>query len=165
MTTLKTLLSRIWKIIPRGLRWRAMWLISPRYVVGVTGVVLDARGAVLLAHHVFRDKIAWGLPGGAIRYGERLEDAVHREILEETGLSVEVGPLLQVTTHPEWPNLSCHYLCTVDGTPQPQVNGELFEAGFYDLDDLPAPIAPKQRAIIERGLREWEEWKDGRGKD
>jgi 8-oxo-dGTP diphosphatase len=153
MSTLKTLLSKLWKIVPRGLRWRAMWAISPRFVVGVTGVVLNARGEVLLAHHVFRDRIAWGLPGGAIRYGERLEDAIRREILEETGLSVEVGGLLQVTLHPEWPNLTCHFLCTVDGTPEPQVNGELFEAGFYTLDNLPGPIASGQREIVEHGLR------------
>jgi ADP-ribose pyrophosphatase YjhB (NUDIX family) len=153
MSSPKTLLSKLWKIIPRGLRWRMMWLISPHYVVGVTGVVLNAQDRVLLAHHVFRAGIAWGLPGGAIGYGEMLEDAVHREILEETGLSVAVGPLLQVTTHPEWPNLTCHFLCTVEGTPQPRANRELFAAGFYSLDDLPGPIAPGQREIIRHALR------------
>jgi 8-oxo-dGTP diphosphatase len=152
MMTLKTLLSKLWKIIPRGVRWRAMWLLSPHFVVGVAGVVFNAQGEVLLAHHVFRDKIAWGLPGGAIRYGERLEHAVHREIAEETGLSIEVGPLLRVTLHPEWPNLTCHFLCTVDGAPRPQVTGELFEAGFYTLEDLPGPIMPGQREIIESAL-------------
>jgi ADP-ribose pyrophosphatase YjhB (NUDIX family) len=164
MSTLKTLLSRFWKIIPRGLRWRAMWLMSPRYVVGVTGIVLNARGEVLLARHVFRDRIAWGLPGGAIHYGERLEDAVHREIVEETGVSVQVGPMLQVTLHPDWPNLTCHFLCTVEGTPQAQVSGELFEAGFYPLEDLPGPIGPGQRESIAYGLRVYEQgqgWKDG----
>jgi ADP-ribose pyrophosphatase YjhB (NUDIX family) len=150
--TFKALLSKLWKIAPRGLRWRVMWLITPRYVVGVTGVVLNARGKVLLARHVFRDRIDWGLPGGAIGYGECLEDAVHREILEETRIPVEVGPMLQVTLHPKWPNLTCHFLCTVEGMPQPQVNGELFEAGFYTLDDLPGRIAPGQREIIEYGL-------------
>jgi len=164
----KRLLSKLWKIAPRGLRWRAVWAISPRFVVGVAGVVLNARGEILLAHHVFRDEIAWGLPGGAIRYGERLEDAIRREILEETGLSVAVGGLLRVTLHSDWPNLTCHFLCTVDGTPEPRVNGELFEAGFYTLDDLPGPIAPCQREIIEHGLRvheQPEEWKTGRLED
>jgi len=129
-----------------------MWLISPHYVVGVTGVVFNARGEFLLARHIFRGTISWGLPGGAIRYGERLEDAVRREILEETHLLIEVGPMLQVTMHPEWPNLTCHFLCTVNGTPSAQVNGELFEAGFYTLDDLPGTIAPEQREIIEYAL-------------
>jgi 8-oxo-dGTP diphosphatase len=155
MGILKTLLSRLWKIIPRGVGGGAMWVGSPQNVVGVTGIVLNARGEVLLAHHVFRDQIAWGLPGGAIRYGESLEDAVHREILEETGLSVEVGPLLRVTIHPEWPNLSCHFLCTIEGTPQTEVSGELFEAGFYALDDLPGPISPGQQEMIECALRVW----------
>ena len=46
------------------------------------------------------------------------------------------------------------FLCAVDGIPQVRVNGELFEAGFYTLDDLPGPIAPGQREIIERGLQD-----------
>jgi ADP-ribose pyrophosphatase YjhB (NUDIX family) len=168
MRTFKKLLSKLWRITPRGLRWRAMWVIGPRYVVGVTGVVLNARDEVLLAHHVFRDRIAWGLPGGAIRYNERLQDAIHREIQEETGISVEVGPMLQVAIHPEWPNLTCSFLCTVQGTPHVQVNGELFAAGFYALDDLPARISRGQRELIEYALhvRERPEvWNVGRLED
>jgi hypothetical protein len=55
--------------------------------------------------------------------------------------------------------------CAVDGTPRARVSGELFEAGFYALDDLPGPIALGQREIIEHGLRKVgrvEEWKNGR---
>ena len=152
MNTFKTLLSKLWKRVPRGLRWRAMWALSDRFMVGVAGVVLNARDEVLLAHHVYRDHIAWGLPGGAMQHGEGLEEAVYREILEETGVAVQVGPLLQVTVEDRWPNLTCHFLCTVSGTPQVQVNSELFEAGFYPLEALPGPIARGQRIIIERAI-------------
>ena len=156
MSKLKTLLSKLWKASPRGLRWRAVALLNDRFVVGVTGIVWNARGELLLAHHIYRDAIAWGPPGGVIRRGESLEQALHREIWEETGLSVRVGPLVQVTLDPRWPNLTCHFICTVEGTPQPRVNGELFEAGFYALDALPGVISPDQWAIIEyaRDVRE-----------
>jgi ADP-ribose pyrophosphatase YjhB (NUDIX family) len=38
----------------------------------------------------------WALPGGLIELGERVEEAVHREVLEETGLTIEVENLLDV---------------------------------------------------------------------
>jgi len=36
----------------------------------------------------------WSLPGGGVEYDEGIEDAVVREVHEETGYTVEVGPLL-----------------------------------------------------------------------
>jgi 8-oxo-dGTP diphosphatase len=156
MSKLKTLLSKLWKAAPRGLRWRAVAALNDRFVVGVTGIVWNARGELLLAHHIYRDEIAWGPPGGVIRRGESLEEALHREIMEETGLSVRVGHLVQVTLDQRWPNLTCHFTCTVEGTPQPHANSELCEAGFYPLDALPGVISPDQWAIIEttRHVRE-----------
>jgi 8-oxo-dGTP diphosphatase len=43
----------------------------------------------------------YALPGGALEFGERLEDAVEREVVEETGLDAEVERLLGVYGAPD----------------------------------------------------------------
>lgn len=149
----KPLLSKLWKLIPTPLRWRAVWAVSPRYLVGVAGIVLNGRGEVLLAHHIYRGKNAWAFPGGIIKRGEGLAEATHREILEETALQVEVGPMLQVSLGDSWPHVTFHFFCTVPGTPQPHVNGELFEAGFYPPGALPAALEPVQESALALALQ------------
>lgn len=140
-------------MLPRNWRWRLLWMVSDRFVVGVTGVVFNARDELLLGHHVYRSGIVWGLPGGGVRHGESLEDATYREILEETGLPVQVGCLLQVNLDVRRPLLNAYFSCAAGGTPQPRANRELFEVGFYPLDALPGTVDPEQWAIVQRALR------------
>jgi ADP-ribose pyrophosphatase YjhB (NUDIX family) len=145
-------LSRLWKLIPAPLRWRAIWALSPRFVVGVAGIVLNERGEVLLARHVFRGENSWALVGGIVNRGEDFVGATRREIYEETRLQVQVGPLVLVSVGDRFPNVTFHYLCCIQGAPQPQVNGELFEAGFYSPDALPGALKPVQKSALAAAL-------------
>jgi 8-oxo-dGTP diphosphatase len=65
-------------------------------VVGVGGVVVREGRALIVkrAHEPRRGE--WSIPGGAVEVGERLTDAVRRELREETGLEVEVGGVLEL---------------------------------------------------------------------
>jgi hypothetical protein len=78
---------------------------------------------------------------------------VHREILEETGVSVRVDYLLQVDLDVRKPLLNATFSCSAEGTPQPRANEELFEAGFYPLDDLPGTVDRGQWAMVHRALQ------------
>ena len=115
--------------------------------------VFRERDELLLAHHVYRSGIVWGLPGGGVQYSESLERAVQREVREETGIEVRVDYLVQVHMDAQRPLRSAFFLCETDGDPQPKANQELFEAGFYPLDCPPGRIDPEQQAIVERALR------------
>ena len=84
-----------------------------RPVVGVGGVVLRD-GAVLLVKRA-REPLAgqWSLPGGAVELGETLEQAVVRELQEETGLSVRVLGFVEAferITRDEAERLRYHYV-------------------------------------------------------
>jgi mutator protein MutT len=60
-------------------------------------VVLDEEGRVLLVKRANEPlKGEWSVPGGAVELGETVADAVRREIREESGIEVKVGPILEV---------------------------------------------------------------------
>jgi mutator protein MutT len=67
-----------------------------RPFVGVGAVIVDEDGVVLVRRRSEPLKGEWSLPGGAVEVGETLEACVAREIEEETGLQVRVGPVVEV---------------------------------------------------------------------
>ncbi|HEU4731982.1 MAG TPA: NUDIX domain-containing protein [Kofleriaceae bacterium] len=63
-------------------------------VVGVGAIIFDQAGRVLLVERGKPPSLGlWSVPGGKLELRETLAQAVAREVREETGLHVEVGPL------------------------------------------------------------------------
>ena len=94
-----------------------------RPIVGVGAVVVDDGRVLLVKRAQAPLKGEWSLPGGAVEVGETLSAAVQREVLEETGLVVSVGPIVEVLDRihtdgdgrVEYHYVLIDYACTVVG--------------------------------------------------
>ncbi|MEM2142376.1 MAG: NUDIX hydrolase [Candidatus Thorarchaeota archaeon] len=76
--------------------------MRPRSALTVDVIVVDDTGQVLLVRRKndpFRG--FWALPGGFVEYGERVEDAAVREIVEETGIEVDLTDIMGVYSSPD----------------------------------------------------------------
>ncbi len=65
-------------------------------VAAVGAIIIDCDHFLLIRRGQEPQKGEWSLPGGAVELGETLEEALRREVLEETGLVVEPVRILKI---------------------------------------------------------------------
>ncbi len=130
-------------------RWqrRFMTVAHDQFLVGVVGLGIDAEGRVLLARHRFGAP-QWRFLGGFLGKRERVQDALAREIAEETGLVVEVGPVLEVVTGFRWQRVELVFAFRVTGGTL-ALTDEVAELRWCAIDALPE-VRADQRGMIER---------------
>ena len=137
-----------------------MRIYPERPIVGVGAVVLDGRRVVLVKRANEPLKGEWSLPGGAVDVGETLEQAIRREVREETGLDVEVGPIVDVLDRIRYDpdgRVRFHYvlvefLCRPTGGDL-RCASDAAEAAWADGPDLERyQVAAATITVIEKGI-------------
>lgn len=117
-------------------------------VVAAAVVALDGR--VLLVQRNMEPGIGlWALPAGHVDRGEVVEDAVRREVLEETGLRVSAGSLVGLYSEAgQQVILAAFDVNLLGGVPKPD-EVEVRDVRFFPLDELPALAFPRDRVVIQ----------------
>jgi ADP-ribose pyrophosphatase YjhB (NUDIX family) len=108
-----------------------------RPILGVGALIIDTDRILLVERGREPLKGYWSLPGGAVETGERLEDALRREIREETGLEVEILHLLEVFER---------IMPGADGTT---------EYHYVLIDYICHPVGGKLQAADDASRAEW----------
>jgi 8-oxo-dGTP diphosphatase len=108
-----------------------MVLSGPKHFVSAGAVVLNDEGKILLIRGPCR---GWEQPGGQVELGESIEEAVKREVKEETGIDIEIIKFFGI-----YQNLTSNVFATcwlgkaIGG--HLQTSSESLEVGFFTIEE------------------------------
>ncbi len=132
--------------------------LPPSPALSVDAVLFDPAGRLLLIRRKYPPfQGQFALPGGFVDYGETVEAAVMRELLEETGVSTGIQRLVGVYSAPDRDprrhNVSVAFLMQPSGqTPQ---GGDDAASAAYVANWRDADLAFDHRRIVEDGWKLW----------
>jgi 8-oxo-dGTP diphosphatase len=128
-----------------------------RPVVGIAAAARTRDGRWVLIRRA--DTGTWATPGGTLEWGETMQTALARELLEEAGIEnavIErvVGVYSRPDRDPRFHAVTVMVVCAVDAPTRPPVNPlEILEVGIFDGDALPRPLALAQDDMMDAALR------------
>lgn len=138
-----------------------------RPVVGVGGVIVDRGRAVLIRRGTEPLLGQWSIPGGTIEIGETIEEAVRRELREETGLEVRVLELIELFDRiylesgaappqgkkkPRYHFVIADYLCELVGG-EARAGSDVTDLAFAREEELPQfHLTEKATSVLKKAF-------------
>jgi len=110
---------------------------------GVSAIVLNKKGEVLLVQR--HDLRTWVFPGGHINEGEKPQQAIRREVKEETGVEIKIEGLALITLrdHPLFKGISLAFLAKKIGGKEKIQKGEIIALRWVKKQYLDKFLSPK----------------------
>ncbi len=137
--------------LPPRLRRRLVRAGSAKFVVGAVILARDEQDRLVLLRQP--PGRGWGLPAGLLKRGETAATGAARELFEETGLRVDPDDLQPMQpnalVHTRWRWIDLVFTVRLPtGTPLVVDGGEVYEARWCPLDELP-PLTPQAARLLD----------------
>jgi len=121
----------------------------PTRSVTIDALIVQNKKILLIKRGVTPYKDRWALPGGHVDFDETVEEAVRREVREETNLTVTSAKLLGVYSSPKrHPKQAVAVSYIVDAKGDAKAGDDAENLDFFPLDDLPENLAFDHKEII-----------------
>ncbi len=119
-----------------------------RHLVTVGALMFDSQGSILLVSHAHRQRArpTWRLPGGRMTVGETPEACLTRLMYDDTGCTVQVGPIVRVATVRR-DEIALIFACMLihDGDQPPALPAQ---STFFSYEDLPATLSAEMLPTV-----------------
>lgn len=124
----------------------------------VDGIVVKDEKILLIKRGIEPSKGKWALPGGYISWGETLEEAVVREVKEESGIETAVAFFVGSYSSPNrrgviGQNIAHVYALTPLSATTKAQESEIEEVRWFPLSELPEDLAFDHKDMIEEYMR------------
>jgi len=140
-----TFISKLWKRLPP---WLRLWITrasQPKFTASVVAIVSNPKGEVLLLEHLLRPASGWGLPGGFMKPHEQPEDAIRRELREETGL--ELADVQHLKTRVLRRHIEI--LFTASSVGEGKIGSrEIIQIRWFAINEIPSELNRDQTSLI-----------------
>ncbi len=133
--------------------------------IGVSAgvMIINDKGQIFLAERgpkAKNERGCWENPGGGVEFGEKLEDAAKREVMEEYGAEIEILKQFPAEDH-LIPAEKQHWVATtflarfkIGSVPKIMEPEKCSNIVWFDLDNLPTPLSIITKLDIEHHSKE-----------
>jgi 8-oxo-dGTP diphosphatase len=129
-------------------------------IIGVGAIIIKGEKVLLARRGREPDYGEWSIPGGAVKLGETLKEAVKREVCEEVSLAIRVGEVVEVLErifHDPEGQVKYHYvlvdfLCEhLSGEEKP--SSDALEARWVPISEIPRQrLHGKTKRVIQKAF-------------